>query len=367
MRERGPAGSASEGASLFAAGVSFRTASLATREQMAVAPADRSEVARRLKSIGGLEEIVLLWTCNRVEIYGTASHLNGNIEAMFRELAPSASDLEGVLYRYEGEEAVGHLFSVTSGMDSMVVGETEITGQVKKAYEDAHAAGLAGRRTHLLFQKALKTAKEVRSRTAIGRGAASVGSVAVRHAEKVLGSSLRGRSVMVIGAGDMAEKCLRHLVKHGVGSIRVVNRSIDKAQLLASAHGGEAVCFGRCLEAMADMDIVITSTGCPHIVLERGDVESVMAGRPDRPLVIIDIAVPRDVAPEVREIPGVYLQDLSDLEGTVRENIRYRQQDLDLCRSIIGEKAAATAVRLGAAVPVCMGAERGYSSQGGTT
>ena len=151
---------------------------------------------------------------------------------------------------------------------------------------------------------------------------------------------------MVIGAGDMAVKCLKHLVKKGAASIVVVNRSFDKAEALAAEVGGSAVSFGRCLEAMADVDMVITSTGCPHIILERGDIETVMAARAERPLVIMDIAVPRDVAPEARTIPGVHLHDIGDLEETVRENIKYREQDLDLCRSIIETKAAELEPRL---------------------
>jgi glutamyl-tRNA reductase len=199
---------------------------------------------------------------------------------------------------------------------------------------------MTGKRTNQLFQKALHTAKHIRTKTAIGSGAASVGSVAVQHAQRIFHSELSACKVMVIGAGAMAEKCLRHLVKQGVSQVVVVNRSFDKAEALAGSYGGTAVSFGRCLDAMTDIDIVITSTGCPHILLERGDVETVMAERGDRPLFIVDIAVPRDVDPEARNIPGVHLSDIGHLDETVQENIRYREQDLDQCRAIIRAKAA---------------------------
>lgn len=323
----------------FVVGLSYKTASVAVREQFAVAPSDQDALASRLRSEAGLSEVVLLWTCNRVEIYGVAEVAPAEPAALMQYLVRNPIHTGSEFYCHQDAAAIRHLFSVTSGMDSMVLGETEITGQVKNAYEKARIAGLTGKRLNRLFQKALETAKEVRSTTAIGKGTASVGSVAVHHAQKVFGSSLAGRTVMVIGAGDMAVKCLKHLVKKGVASIVVVNRSVDKAEALAAEVGGVAVSFGRCLEAMAGVDIVITSTGCPHIIMERRDIETVMAARADRPLVIMDIAVPRDVAPEARSIPGVYLHDIGDLEETVRENIKYREQDLDLCWSIIETKA----------------------------
>ena len=334
---------------IFVAGLSYKTAPLAIREQFAVSAHDQAAVAERLRKVAGLSEVVLLWTCNRVELYGVLEGATPDPAALMQCVVNKPLAAGSELYAHLGADAVRHLLGVASGMDSMVLGETEITGQVKNAYEKARLAGHTGRRLNRLFQKALETAKEIRTCTAIGKGAASVGSVAVLHAQKVFGSTLTGRKVMVIGAGDMAEKCLRHLAKKGAASICVVNRSMDKAVLLAAEFGGTAVPFGRCLEAMADVDIVITSTGCPHIILERRDVEAAMAGRPDRPLVLVDIAVPRDIAPEVREIPGVHLHDIGDLEGTVRENIRYREQDLALCWSIIGTKVDEFAERMAAA------------------
>lgn len=329
---------------VFIVGMNFKTAPLSLREHFAATFSDQDARASDLLNSGTLSEVVILRTCNRVEIYGVSTR-DPDPESILLNVLGRSRHIDGI-YIHQGQDAMRHLLSVASGMDSMVLGETEITGQVKNAYEKSRQAGHTGRNLNRLFQKALETAKEIRTGTAIGKGAASVGSVAVQHAQKIFGSTLRGRKVMVIGAGNMAEKCLRHLVKKGVASIVVVNRSLEKAETLAVEFNGEAIPFGSCLDAMVNVDIVITSTGSPHIILEAGEIESVMARRSYRPLAFIDIAVPRDVAPEARSIPGVYLHDIGDLEGTVRENIRYREQDLALCWSIIGEKTAELEITL---------------------
>ena len=324
----------------FVTGLSYKTAPVSVREQFAATSSEQEGLIRSLKANLGLLEVVALWTCNRVEIYGVCEGGVPAANALMQSLVGRPLRPGSEFYQYVDDAAVRHLFSVASGLDSMVLGETEITGQVKNAYERARVAGHTGRRLNKMFQKALETAKEIRTTTAVGKGAASVGSVAVQHARKIFGSELAGRKVMVIGAGDMAEKCLKHLVKKGVASIVVVNRSMDRAEALAATFGGTAVPFGSCLSVMEDVDIVITSTGSPHIILEKQAIAAVMARRLDRPLAIIDIAVPRDVAPDVREIPGVYLHDIGDLESTVRETIKFREQDLALCRSIIEVKGA---------------------------
>ncbi len=338
---------------IFAAGLNYKTAPLAIREQFAVPSCGQQRAALRLRSLCGLDEVVLLWTCNRVEIYGVRRAGRPDVEEMMMCLVNAPPPPGASLYLHEGAAAARHLFSVASGMDSMVLGETEITGQVKNAYEKARQDGLTGGALNRLFQKALETAKEVRTRTAIGKGAASVGSVAVQHAQKVFGAALTGREVMVIGAGDMAEKCLRHLMKKGVESVTVVNRSLDRAGALAAKFGGRAISFAQCVEAISRVDIVITSTGSPHIILEKSDIELAMRGREERPLVIVDIAVPRDVAPEAREVRGAHLHDIGDLEGTVRESIRYREQDLALCWKIIGEKVEELEERFAVAASAC--------------
>jgi glutamyl-tRNA reductase len=326
--------------SVFVAGLSYRTAPVALREQLAVSPSRLGCHGCRLKVVAGLDEVVLLSTCNRVEIYGVAPTVNGNVKSIFQLLAKFPCDVREHLYVYEGEAALQHLFSVASGLDSMVLGETEITGQVKDAYERAQASRLTGPVLNRLFQKTFSTVKEVRTKTAIGRGATSVGSVAVELAEKIFRNDLSTQSVMIIGAGQMGETCVRHLAKKGAKSILVSNRSYERAQTLAGEFGGQAVRFDDCLQAMERVDIVVSSTGCPQTILHRSDIERLMVVRRNRPLFLIDIAVPRDIDPDVQHLENVYLYNIDDLEAIVRENVRHREQDLAACRAIIEQRAA---------------------------
>ncbi len=242
---------------------------------------------------------------------------------------------------HEDEDAVRHLFRVASGVDSMVLGETEITAQVKQAYEVARGTRLTGPVLNRAFQKAMHVAKEVRTRTGIGRGAASVGSVAVELADKIFGDRLPQQTVIIIGAGQMGETCVRHLAKKGARSILVSNRSFDRAEALAGEFGGKAVRFESLLSAMEQADIVVASTGCPKTLLHRADVETLMAARRHRPLFVIDISVPRNVEAEVQQLENVYLYNIDDLEKVVSENVRWREQDLAVCDEIIARQASA--------------------------
>ena len=199
----------------------------------------------------------------------------------------------------------------------MVVGETEITGQVKKAYDIAHAARLTGGVLNRVFQKAFQAAKEIRTRTSIGRGATSVGSVAVELAEKIFRHDLSKQTVIIIGAGPMGEACVRHLAKKGAQSILVSNRSFDHAAALASEFGGKAVRFEDCLAAMAHADIVVASTGCPKTLLHRTDIEKLMDARRNRPLFLIDISVPRNIEADIQRLDNVYLYNIDDPEAIV--------------------------------------------------
>jgi glutamyl-tRNA reductase len=335
---------------LFVAGLSYKTAPVELREKLAVHPSRLRCHGCRLKLGGNLAEVVLLSTCNRVEIYGVSPKVNGNVHRLFQQLAASEVDFVPHLYIKEGGEAVQHLFSVASGLDSMVIGETEITGQVKQAYQAAQAAKLTGRVTNRLFQTALQAAKEIRTQTNIGRGATSVGSVAVELAERIFDNDLSLRTVMIIGAGKMGEACIRHLAKKGARSVLVSNRSYDRALALATEFGGRALRFDECLSAMAEADIVVSSTGAPQTILHREDVASVMAARRNRALFLIDIAVPRDVDTEVEQLDGVYLYNVDHLEAIVRENVRQREQELVRCHTIIRERTAALMARLTSAL-----------------
>ncbi len=330
----------------FAVGLSYKTAPVEVRERLAVAHSKLGCFACRLKIGAGLSEVVLVSTCNRVEIYGVAENTRGPIDRFFNWINPAGLDLLPHLYFHEGVDALRHLFSVTSGLDSMVLGETEITGQVKNAYQAACHARLTGRVLNRVFQAALATAKEVRTRTNIGRGATSVGSAAVELAEKIFGSNLSQQAVMIIGAGKMGEACLRHLSKKGNRTVLVSNRSLERAQTLAAEIGGRAVRLDDCLTAMVEADIVVSSTGCPETILNRSQIETVMKARGNRPLALIDIAVPRDIDPDVQFINNVYLYNIDDLESLARENVRQREQELVRCQAIIERQAETVAQKL---------------------
>jgi glutamyl-tRNA reductase len=324
---------------LFVAGLSYKTAPVEVREKLAVHPTRLRCQGCRLKLVGNLSEVVLVSTCNRVEIYGVSPQVNGNVHRAFQALTSSDVDFSQHLYIKEGAEAVQHLFSVAGGLDSMVIGETEITGQVKQAYQAAQDAKLTGRVTNRLFQTALQTAKEIRTETSIGRGATSVGSVAVELAEKIFDRDLSDKTVMILGAGKMGEACVRHLAKKGARSVLVSNRSYERAVNLAAEFGGRAIRFDDCLTAMTEADIVVSSTGSPSTVLHRDGVASVMATRRNRPLFLIDIAVPRDIDSDVQELANVYLYNVDHLEALVRENVRMREQELAHCQMIIADRA----------------------------
>jgi len=329
-----------ENLKVFVAGLSYKTAPVAVREKVAVHASRLRCYGCRLKVEGHLSEVVLLSTCNRVEVYGVTPWISGKVHRLFQILAGSDVDVTPYLYVKQGAKAVEHLFSVASGLDSMVIGETEITGQVKQAYQAAQEAKLTGRITNRLFQTALQVGKEIRTDTGVGRGATSVGSVAVELAERIFDKNLSAKTVMIIGAGKMGEACVKHLAKKGARSVLVSNRCYDRAVGLATEFGGRAIRFEECLNGMVEADIVVSSTGCPHTILNRTDVARVMAARRNRPLFMIDIAVPRDIDAGVQQLDGVYLYNVDHLEAIVRENVKAREQELVSCDSIIVERAA---------------------------
>ena len=325
---------------LFVAGLSYKTAPVAVREKLAVQAARLRCYGCRVKLGAGLSEVVLVSTCNRVEIYGVSPSGRIDPNRLFEHLTGQAVDLTPYLYFKEDAEAAEHLFSVASGLDSMVLGETEITGQVKQAYQACQQAKLTGKVTNRLFQTALQVAKEIRTQTGIGRGATSVGSVAVELAERIFEKDLSQKTVMIIGAGKMGEACVKHLAKKGAKSVLVSNRSYDRAVNLAGEFGGRALRFDECLDGMAEADIVVSSTGCPQTILHRAELATVMAARRNRPLFLIDIAVPRDIEPAAADVPGVCVHDLDDLKQAVELNLRDRSHDRAAAQAIIAEELA---------------------------
>src|SRR5437879_6078577 len=310
---------------LFAAGISHKTAPIELREQLAVKQSAIVDLAFVLKCFGHLDEIVLLSTCNRVEIYGTTRKATGHIKSLLQLLRAEPGDLDSHIYLYAGAAAVRHLLRVTAGLDSMVLGETEITGQIKNAYEIACNAGLTGHVLNRLFQRAFQATKEIRTRTGIGRGAVSIKSAAV---ELIGENDLSQQSIMVLGAGAMAESCVRLLVKKGAQSIFISSRSFDRALDLATRCGGEAVCFGYSLFEMRDVDVVIAATTSAETLLSHDDIENLMKARRNRPLLLIDLSVPRNIDPAVRGLENVALYTIDYLETVARRGVYARTPQL---------------------------------------
>jgi glutamyl-tRNA reductase len=330
----------------FVVGLNHNTAPVELREQLAVNSSDLVSRARYVMQSADLTEIVLLSTCNRVEIYATASEQRHPNSSLLQLLCVEPRDFGPNTYRYEDFEAACHLFCVAAGLDSMVLGETEITGQVKKAYDLALGAQLTGSTCNRVFQKAFQVVKEIRTQTGIGRGATSVGGVVVDLAERIFQHDLSRQSVLIIGAGQMGETCARHLAKKGARSILVSNRSFDRARELAIEVGGRAVRFENYLSAVADVDIVVTSTNCPRTFLQREEVEKGVGGRRNRPLVLIDMSVPRNIDADVQRLENVYLYNIDDLEAIIRANVQNREQELALCHQIIEARATALIEKL---------------------
>jgi glutamyl-tRNA reductase len=322
---------------LFCAGLSHHTADVETRERFA----GHVETECILRN-AGCAEALLLTTCNRVEVYGASEKRVSTDEiarCLAREIEKDAHHYARAFYRYENEKCVQHLFRVTSGLDSMVVGESEILGQAKKAYESARTSGGAGPYLHRLFQRAFRVAKQVRTHTDITRGLVSVGSVAVDLAQRIFGQ-LSHCKVLVLGAGETSERTARALVSRGVDDLRVSNRSIDRAHELARMVGGRVIPFDEWPAQCREIDILITSTSSETPLLRPGNLGPMLRARVDRPLFIIDIAVPRDVDSSVNEMEGVYLYDIDSLQSVAEQSLALRRQQIAAAETIISEHVA---------------------------
>src|SRR5256886_9946868 len=325
---------------LFCVGLSHHTANVQTRERFA-----GSAGAERTLRTAGCAEALVLATCNRVEVYG-ASEKRVSTDEIAQSLLQNSEVSDGghtsalPFYRYEAEKCVQHLFRVASGLDSMVVGETEILGQTKKAYQSARASGAVGPCLHRLFQRAFRVAKQVRTRTEITRGSVPVGSVAVDLAQRIFGQ-LGNCKVLVLGAGETSERTARALVSRGVTDLRVSNRSSDRAEELARLVGGQAVRFDEWPSQCREIDILITSTSSETALLTPESLAPMLRNRVDRPLFIIDIAVPRNVEPSINEMHGVYLYDIDSLQSVAEQSLALRRQQMTAAEAIIAEHVAA--------------------------
>ena len=316
-------------------GVSHATADIEVRERLAHAPHEISATLAAVRRDTGAREGILLSTCNRTEIYlveGERDATDGVWTALSKRLGRDASPYG---YVRREREVVKHLFRVASGLDSMILGETQIQAQVRDAWQigRAHSSAALNR----LFQSALLVAGRVRSETAIGHGAASVSSAAVQLAKKIFGS-LHGRRAMILGAGEMAELALECLVAQGVRTAIVANRTYERASEMAARHGASALHYDECWARLADVDVMLCSTAAPHAVVTPDHIAPTLAQRGDRPLCILDIALPRDVDPAVGTLENVYLYDLDDLRQLVAATVDHRRGEVPTAERLIEEE-----------------------------
>ena len=316
-------------------GVNHKTAPVEVRERLAIPDARLPEAVKRLAEHPGVDEGLILSTCNRVELLTQTKNGTADLRGFLRDYFQlNPADYEAHLYEYRESEAVRHLFRVTSSLDSMVVGEPQILGQVKEAYATARAVGAVHSQLDLLLTRAFAVAKRVRTETAVGSSAVSVASVAVELAEKIFGS-LQGKHVYLVGAGKMSELAARHLLAHGAESIFVANRTHERAQQLAARFDGRAILFEQLYETCDRADIVITSTGAPHAIFRREHGELFLARRKNRPMFFIDIAVPRDVDPEMNRLDGIFVYDIDDLQQAVSSHVADRRKEAARAEAII--------------------------------
>jgi glutamyl-tRNA reductase len=327
-------------------GVNHNSAPVEVRERLAIPESRLPEALKRLAEHPGVDEGLILCTCNRVELLAQTRNggadLRGFVRDYFR-LEPA--ELDPHLYEFREQEAIRHVFRVTSSLDSMVVGEPQILGQVKEAYATARAVGAVHSQLDQLLTRAFAVAKRVRTETAVGSSSVSVASVAVELAKKIFGS-LHGKHVYLVGAGKMSELAARHLLAHGAASIFVANRTYDRAIGLAQKFNGQAIEFSRLYDTCDRGDIVITSTGAPHAIFRKEHGELFLSRRKNRPMFFIDIAVPRDVDPEMNKLDGIFVYDIDDLQQAVSEHVADRKKEAARAEAIISDEVARFQSRL---------------------
>jgi glutamyl-tRNA reductase len=317
-------------------GINHTTAPVAVRERFIFAA---EELPAALPRFGGAA--ILLSTCNRTEAYLASHHpiAAASVIALLRELKDAPDVEDEVFYHLAGQDAVRHLFRVAAGVESMVLGEAEILGQVRGAFSAATAAGTHNAVLSQLFHEAIRVGRRARSETAIGRNAVSVSSTAVALARQVLGD-LSSRTVLVVSAGETGKLTARNLARNGASRLLVTNRRKERAKVLAAELEGEAVPFEKLPVAMADADIVISSSAATEFLIGPAEVSRAVASRNGRPLLMIDIAVPRDIDPSVREFPQVHLYDIDDLQAVVQENLNARRQELAKVERVVDDGVA---------------------------
>ncbi len=356
--------------SLVAIGLNHRTVPLDLLERMTV---DESRLPKALHDVASREhvsEAVVLSTCNRTEIYAVAERFHGAYHDIRNFLSEMAylppEEFSDHLYVHYDDEAVAHLFAVTAGLDSAVVGEAEVLGQVRHAWEKARAEGTAGSSLNMLFRHALEVGKRARTETGIARSIVSVSTAAVAMAADRLGT-LAGRRILVLGAGEMGEGMVRALAQQDVAEMRIANRTWERAVELADRVGGAAVRLADLDTTLADVDLLLTSTGATSIMLEHTDLDRAMSARAGRPLLIVDVAVPRDVDPSAADLPGVTLLDMDDLRAFAERGLAERRREVMAVREIVDDELVRyTALSTAREVAPLIGAlhERGEALRG---
>lgn len=320
-------------------GLNYKTAPLEIREKFSI---DKESIRRGLENLEDydeLEEAVILSTCNRTEIYAvTSTNFSTSVKNFINDLI--GGGVENFLYEYEGENCVRHLFKVASSLDSLIIGEGQILSQVKEAYTTAKSAGATGTVLNTLFNKAIAVGKIVRTETKIAYSSVSVSSAAVELAAKKLGD-LKNRRALIFGAGKMAQLTAQHLKARNIGKIFIANRHYSRAVEMAGKFSAEAVTWDEALLKADNVDIIITSTGAPHYVVKAWQTQQLMARRQGREIFFIDIAVPRDVDPEVAKINGVTLYNIDDLESVVESHVKFRQEEAKAAQKIVDANVSA--------------------------
>src|SRR4051812_28349614 len=319
-------------------GVNHKSAPVEIREKLAIPESRLAEVTARLAKHPGVEEAMILSTCNRVELLARTTNGNADLRGFLRDqFQADAAALNGCLYEKDGKEAVRHLFRVAASLDSLVVGEPQILGQVKEAYAAARAVGAVSSQLDALVSRSFAVAKRVRTETAVGSSAVSVASVAVELAKRIFGT-LEGKAVYLVGAGKMSELAARHLIAHGAGTIFVANRTYERAAELAQQFGGQAILFEQLYETADKADIVITSTGAPFSIFRKEHGKLFLERRKNRPMFFIDIAVPRDVDAEMAKLDGIFVYDIDDLQHVIGEHVADRRREADRAEIIVEDE-----------------------------
>ncbi len=315
---------------ILVVGLSHKTAPVHIRERVAFAPTAMQEPLHQLLTLPSIAETVVVSTCNRVEIYATSRDTESAVAQIRRFLSEfhniEPDELNPHLYDYSGGEAIHHLFRVASSLDSMIVGEPQILGQIKTAYGYATEFKTVGLILNRFLHKAFSVAKRVRTETEIASNAVSVSFAAVELARKIFGQ-LENKTVMLIGAGEMCELAARHFVNNGVTNVLVTNRTFARAEKLAQEFSGRPILFENFADHLDQVDIVLASTGAPGFVLEHATLEAVIKKRRNRPMFLIDIAVPRDIDPRINDINNIYLYDVDDLQEVIQANMKERQKE----------------------------------------